>query len=513
MTAGAELDVLVVGAGPTGLAAAIEAARHGLSVRVVEARAGRSQLSRALVVHARTLEAFADMGVAGAVRAAGVPFAALNVTPVIGAPALRIDLEHLAWGDTRYPYWLAIPQCETERCLEARLAALGVGVEWRTSFAGLVDRGDHVEARIVADGAAQVCRARWLIGCDGGHSAVREAAGIGFAGAALDRTFVLADAIGAPGLPDDEGAVVLARDGVMFVVPMPEPGRWRIIAHLARHPADARVEIDAAFVDRLFERRMGVRFGARDLRWTSQFRIKQGVAASYRAGRVFLAGDAAHLHSPVGGQGLNTGVQDAHALVWRIALATRARPDHDALLGSYEAERRPAALASVRTTGLVTRLMTLRVRLLAALRGRVARVVLRMPRVQQRLGRGIGMLDLALPRSPVVIAGPAGASGPGRRLPDPEVGERRLCELLAPCRHSLLVLDDSAAGQDFAAEWVARGLHCVVVGAAALRVSLGGARLVIVRPDRVIAATAGRLDPRLVDAYARDRLGVAPEML
>jgi hypothetical protein len=259
---------------------------------------------------------------------------------------------------------------------------------------------------------------------------------------------------------------------------------------------------------------MGVEFGARDLRWTSQFRIRMGLARSYRAGRVFLAGDAAHLHSPVGGQGLNTGVQDAQALVWRLALALRAPSHHPRLLDSYEAERRPLARASVRTTGLATRVMTLQVGVLAALRGRVARLVLRRPRVQQRFARAIGMLDQAVPGSPIVAPGPLA----GRRLPDPRVDERRLCELLDPRRHTLLVLGGGRDGEAHAAELRARGLRCVVVGGGgspdwpdadgALRASLGGARQVLVRPDRVIAASAAGLDPQWVDAYARERLGV-----
>lgn len=509
------LDLLIIGAGPTGLAAAVEAARHGLRVRVVDDKPGRASVSRALVVHARTLEAFEDMGLAAAVCAAGVPFAALNVTPVPGKPPIRVDLRALPWGDTRYPFWLSIPQYATERCLEQRLAALGVRVDWSTRFVGLAERDDHVEVALRGPGdVATTARARWLLGCDGGRSPVREAAGLGFVRTSLDQTFILADALGDPGLPEDEGAAVLARDGLLFVVPMPEPGRWRIIAHLARHRGDAPVVVDAPLLDHLLHARLGVRFAARDLSWTSQFILKQGLAARYRAGRVFIAGDAAHLHSPVGGQGLNTGVQDAHALIWRLALAERARPTHDALLASYEAERRPIAARMVRTTGLATRLMTLRAGLLTALRGRIARVALQRRCVQRRLGRPLGMLDLAVTRSPIVLPGRAA----GRRLPDPPHGAARLRERLDPLRHTLLVLDDSPAGAHFVADLRAAGHPCVHIGPdwpdpdGGLRARLGGARLVIVRPDRIVAAAATTLDPDLLARYAR-ALGVAPAAL
>ncbi len=518
-----DFDILIIGAGPTGLAAANEAIRHGLSVRIVDSKPHRSTYSKALVVHARTLEVFEAMGVVDAILAAGLPFSALNVTPVVGKPSIRIDLMHLEWGDTRYPYWLSIPQYETERCLEQHLAAQGVAVDWQMSFDGLVDHdehGDHVAVRLVGGGRTETCRAKWLIGCDGGRSPVREAVGLGFDRSSLDETFVIADAIGSPGIPEDEGAAVLADDGLLFVVPMPEPGRWRIIAHLAKHPPDQTVDITAEFIDRVLAARLGVSFGARDLSWTSQFVLKQGVARRYRSGRIFIAGDAAHLHSPVGGQGLNTGVQDAHALIWRIALAERARPGVPALLDSYEVERRATAQAMVSGTSIATRLMTLRNGVLAALRGAVARVALRLDRVQQRLGRDVGMLELSYPESPIVIPGPRGASGPGGRMPDPEVGGRRLCERLGSRRHSVLVLDGSATGRAFAAAIAARGIHCVQVGVdedwpdpdGALRESLGGARLVIVRPDRVIAASTTALDAGLLDAYA-GRLGVAAEAL
>ncbi|MEZ4453349.1 MAG: FAD-dependent monooxygenase [Nannocystaceae bacterium] len=521
-----EVDVLIVGAGPTGLAAAIEAVRHGLRVHIVDEKPQRGTHSKALVVHARTLEAYESMGVAAAIRAAGAPFAALNITTAAGTAPIRVDLRGLAWGDTRYPYWLSIPQYETERCLEEHLAAAGVEVAWRTSFVALDDRGDYVEVRLHGpDGAQEVWRASWVIGCDGGRSRVREAAGLGFTGSSLEQTFILADAIGRPGLPEDEGAAVMAAAGVMFVVPMPEAGRWRIIAHLQGHVAGEPVAIDAAYLDRLFAARMGVEFGARDLRWTSQFVLKQGLASRYRAGRIFIAGDAAHLHSPVGGQGLNTGAQDAHALIWRLALHARGRPRHDGLLDSYEAERRTVAEAMVRTTGRATRLITLRPGVLTAIRGRVARTALRLDRVQQKLGRGVGMLDLALSGSPIVIDGPTGASGPGRRAPDPCRGDARLSERLDGRRHSVLIFADDGRGAALAEQLAADGIHVVTItrdeGPAsdwvdpdgALQASLGGAKVVIVRPDRIVAATGRTSDRRLVDAYAGDRLGVEPSAL
>lgn len=516
----AEIDLLVIGAGPTGLTTACEARRHGLSVRVVERKETRSMWSKALVVHARTMEAFEAMGVIDAVRGAGVPFRALNVTATPGKPSTRVDLMELEWGDTRYPYWLAIPQYETERCLEEHLVAQGGAVEWGVRFDGLVEHADHVEAQLVhSDGRTETCRARWLVGCDGGRSPVREAAALGFERSSLEETFVLADALGDAQMPEDEGATVIAKDGVIFVVPMPEPGRWRIIAHLAGHDPAGKVDIDAAYVDRLFRERLGIEFGARDLTWTSQFVLKQGIATRYRSRRVFIAGDAAHLHSPVGGQGLNTGAQDGFALGWRLAMAQRVGGMPDALLDSYGAERRATAKSMVDNTSKATRVLTLRNGVLGAIRGAAARFALRRERFQRNLGRGVGMLDLAYADSPIVMKGPSGAAGPGGRLPDP-AGEDggRLSDLLDARRHTLLVLE--GAGAELADSWTGRGLTTLTAAELQkagldvddLRDALGGAAIVGVRPDRVIGFTAKAADEATLDAYAA-RLGVPVEAL
>ena len=507
-----QVDVLVVGAGPTGLAAANEAVRHGLSVRVVDRKAHRSTYSKALVAHARTLEAFETMGVAGAVRSAGVPFSAMRVLPGDGQAPVRVDLMDLEWGDTRYPYWLSIPQFATERCLEEHLASQGVSVDWSTPFVSLVDQGDHVDAVVERpDGTTERIEAKWLIGCDGGRSPVREQAGIGFDSESIGETFVIADALGEAPMPEDEGSTSLSSKGVVFLVPMPEPKRWRIIAHQPDAQEGESIDIDAAFVDQLIEERLGFTFGAHDLSWTSQFVLKQGVARAYRKGRVFIAGDAAHLHSPVGGQGLNTGVQDAHALLWRIALVERGAPSHDALLDSYEAERRKVAQSMVKNTTRATGLVTLHRGVLATLRGFVARQALKAKAVQNQMGRSVGMLELAYEDSPVVSKGPRGSVGPGGRLPNPELGDDRLHDRLDPRRHTVLVLDP--AGATLAADIRQAGIPVVEVDDPSLREALGGAALAVVRPDRIVAVTTPSLEPGPIYAYARDTLGIAPQAL
>lgn len=410
-----ETELLVIGGGPTGLAAACEAKRHGLSVRIVERQAARATLSKALVVHARTMEVFEVMGCAGEVLAAGQRFRALNIRPAPGASPVRVDLVNRAWGDTRYPFWLSVPQYEVERVLERRLEALGARPEWSTSLVGLTQTAEHVEATLTApDGRVVKHRARWALACDGGRSEARALAGLALEREGLGVTFALADVKTRCDLVEDEGHVVLARDGVLLVVPMPEPGLWRLIAQV---PADFDAASQTAWAT-LTQQRLGLDLGLHELGWTSRFDLTGGVANRFRAGRVFLLGDAAHVHSPVGGQGLNTGVQDAHNLVWKLGLVTQGRlsaREGDRLLDSYERERRPVAANMVRLTTVATRVITLTNPVARALRALAARVVLRLPRFTNRLARGVGMLDLKADGAPR-LENPE--TSPGRRLHD-----------------------------------------------------------------------------------------------
>lgn len=400
-------DLLVVGAGPTGLAAACDALRHGLSVRVVERRPSRAEHSKALVLHARTLEVLEVMGCAEALVAAGQRFRALHVRTATDATPVRVDLEQRRWGDTKYPFWLSLPQYETERILERRLEALGGAIDWGTELTSLVDGPGGVAVTLSSERGLQTHHARWVLGCDGGRSLTRDLLGVALPREELDLTFALADVHTRCALVEDEGHVVMTADGVLLIVPMPERGLWRLIAQV---PRDAALDDPAAWNALVLER-AGLDLGVHRLGWSSRFTLTSGVAARFRKGNVFLLGDAAHVHSPVGGQGLNTGVQDAHNLVWKLALHRRAALDEaarEALLESYEQERRPTALAMVGTTATATRLLTLRSPVARWLRSRAAWLALRLPFVQDRLARGVGMLDLLTDGQP--------------RLPNPELG-------------------------------------------------------------------------------------------
>jgi 2-polyprenyl-6-methoxyphenol hydroxylase-like FAD-dependent oxidoreductase len=392
--AAADTDLLIVGAGPTGLAAACDALRHGLTVRLVERRATRSPHSKALVLHARTLEVLEVLGCAPRLVAAGQRFSALNVRTSTDASPVRVDLLNRSWGDTRYPFWLSIPQFEVERILEERLSALGGAVEWSTELTALEERGAHVVATLTSSSGGEVKHsARWVLGCDGGRSATREQVGVELKRQEVGVTFALADVHTACDLVEDEGHVVLSSEGVLLIVPMPERGLWRLIAQV---PKNAEL-VEPEDWNALVRRRSGLELGIHRLGWTSTFDLTSGVADRFRTRNVFLLGDAAHVHSPVGGQGLNTGVQDAHNLVWKLALLGRPGldpADGASLLDSYEAERQPIARQMVRATSIATRLLTLTNPVVRWVRGRLARLLLGRPRVQDQLARGVGMLDL-----------------------------------------------------------------------------------------------------------------------
>ncbi|WP_166790482.1 FAD-dependent monooxygenase [Cryobacterium tagatosivorans] len=484
-----DIDVLVVGAGPTGLTAACEALRHGLSVRIIDRKQGRSTHSKALVTHARTLEVFENMGVAGAMLAGGVPFAALNAHGGPRRRAARVDLLGLPWGDTAYPFWLSIPQDATELVLEEHLNSLGGAVEWGTSLDEIHDADDHVEALVTRDGAAtERVSARWLVGCDGGRSRVRDQVGLRLTRRDAGATFILADVKSTVPITQNEGYAYLDPQGLLLVVPMPEPERWRIIAHVPTPATESQLTVDAAFLDELIRQRSGLEFGSHDVKWTSQFNLSHGLADHFRSGRVFLAGDAAHIHSPVGGQGLNTGVQDAHNLLWKLAEVGRLDSPEAAerLLDSYEAERRDTARSMVNGVARVTAALTTRRSSIRRALGRLAPRILAHPAVQAKLGRTAGMLDLAYSSGPL-----ATAPGAGRRLPNPELpGGGRLYDELSPAGWSWVVWGRPGEAQpDLAApRW--HGIPVVFLADELLSPATmpDGKRVALVRPDRYVAA-------------------------
>lgn len=487
-----DVDILVVGAGPTGLTAAAEALRRGLSVRIVERKPIRDGFSKALVVHARTMETFSFMGIDREIRELGAQFSALNLHFNNGRRIVRIDLVKQPWGDTEYPYWLSMPQFDTERVLENHLRRLGGEVEWARTLRSLKDHGDFVDAVLSSETGEETLRARWVIGADGGRSTVRDQAGIHMRRTGAGTTFLLADAKTTSDLVEDEGHMFLAPRGLLILVPMPEPRRWRVIARMDSRSHNSAT-VDAAFVDDLIRERTGITFGAHDITWTSRFDLSHGVAERFSAGRIFVAGDAAHVHSPVGGQGLNTGVQDAFNLIWRIAESRDALPERaEGLIREYDAERRGTAVPMVRGVARMTSIMTSPRYVARQVRSFISPLVVARPFVQSKLARGVGMLNLSY----AARSGPRGVGRwrEGRRLPNPVLDSSgRLYDNLRGSGYNWVIRSSADGIGDLPAAdssaW--RGLPVVTVPEANPSESVRvrpGSRVILVRPDRYIAA-------------------------
>lgn len=472
------VDVLVVGAGPTGLTAALEARKLGMSVRIIDRQPARVHQSKALVVHARTMEMFESLGIAARARERGAVFRALNLHGSAGA-AGRIDLETLDWGDTDFPFWLTVPQYETEQVLEEALVAAGTSIEWGTAFRGLDQEADAVIAQVQAQDDPFEVRARWVVGADGGRSSVRDAIGGHMARHDAKAVFMLADAFTTCDLPEDEGHLFIHPNGFLVIVPMPEPRQWRIIAHLPREdPADP-APIDADFLDALIADRAPVEFGAHDVGWTSRFALTHGVSDLTRNGRVFLVGDAAHVHSPAGGQGLNTGVQDSHALIWRIAVADSLDgPARETLLDSFAIERHQVAAAMVGNVRRATAVLTGRSTLARRVVGSIAPRILPRTKLRQSLARPLAGLKVRYRDSPLTVAG-----GGARPVNGPAVGGGSALGRLEFGAWTWIAHEDLANS-----DW--HGLPVVRV------VSGAGPRVQLVRPDGYLAATGD--DPAAV---------------
>jgi 2-polyprenyl-6-methoxyphenol hydroxylase-like FAD-dependent oxidoreductase len=438
-------DVLVVGAGPTGLTLAAQLQAQGVRPRVVERRHERA-MSRAFVVHPRTLELLAGLGVAEAVVAAGDPAARVQLHA--SGRSASVSLVSPGQQDTAYPFLLFIPQSQVEAVLESHLRHEGVVVERGVEFTGLERRHDMVQFMLRGDdGTVEEGAAAYVIGCDGRDSAVRDAAGITFESRAYRPTLVLADVDVDGDLAPGHLHGYVAGAGLLFLFPSPTGAGWRLLTVGPPATSTRDVPGSAELLD-VVDHMTGGALRLHEPDWSARMWLRRGQAAGYRHGRVLLAGDAAHLHSPAGAQGMNTGIQDACNLAWKLALVVSGAAPA-ALLDSYEAERWPVARRTRQLTDLAFLLEAADHAPLRWLRAHATPVALplirdrALPRVAFRL---LGGLSTRYRRSPIVQEGvPRLRRGPraGDRLPDGPVhldGEpRRLHELLRQPVHHLLL--------------------------------------------------------------------------
>ncbi len=490
--------VLVVGAGPVGLTLAIALLRLGVAVRIVDENAARTDKSKALVLWSRSLELL-DIEADG--------FVATFIAAGRKGKGARIfaegkELLHLefAAAPSDFDYALFIPQSETERLLETRLEALGTRVERLTTLTTFDAGSDGVSATLRrADGSTETVRCDWLVGGDGAHSTVRHGLGLEFAGSAMPGSWMLADVYVDGTLDADVLTLAWTRDGVLALFPI-AGGRFRVLADIPAAAAGETERVPSlAEVQALLDARAPGPLNARDPVWLSTFRISERKVADYGRGRVFLAGDAAHIHSPAGGQGMNTGMQDAFNLAWKLALVSRgvAQP---ALLATYSLERSRVAADVLRNAGRMTEVAVVRNPMLQELRNLAASALGHLAAFRQRLVNQLSEVDIAYPESALTRPG-GGAQGPrpGDRARDAPVHDAagaptRLHALLRGGRFVLLV----SGGTPPAVPAALAELVTVATTSEAAHYPPGNAFLV--RPDAYVAASAPAAGARdLVD--------------
>jgi 2-polyprenyl-6-methoxyphenol hydroxylase-like FAD-dependent oxidoreductase len=427
-------NVLIIGAGPTGLVLAIELARRGVSCRIIEKRPERSIRSKALAIHARTLELFDLLGLANAFVQRGYTSPGFSLTANARKP-LRATLHQL---DSAFPFVLILPQAETEALLEAHLNKLGVQIERGTELTGFENYEDYVEARIKGrDGEEFHLRARYLVGADGANSLVRETLGLPFRGSKYIWNAFLGDVV-------MDGHVVTGgteqysnERGLALILPFAD-GSVRIITiDRAYQEGLQRRDLDLAELQESACAIMEQPVTLRDPRGLSRWGSELRQVPRYRVGRVFLAGDAAHTHSPAGGQGMNTGIQDAFNLGWKLAQVVQGRAP-EALLDSYHAERHPVGQRALRASDLILRSLLVRRQPLRLLRDALFRLFVPLLFVQRTLSHnlsGVGIRYTA-PRSAGALAG---ARISDIELRDADFCPVRLYELLRAPSYTLIV--------------------------------------------------------------------------
>jgi 2-polyprenyl-6-methoxyphenol hydroxylase-like FAD-dependent oxidoreductase len=482
-----KVDVLIAGAGPVGLTMAGELARYGVSVRIVDKAAQRTDKSKALVVWPRTLELMDRSGSGEKLIAVGMRVLAANIfaedKQIVHLPLDEVDSPH--------PFALMLPQSETERVLDEHLNTYGVHVERSVELTGFSASDSAVTCGLRrADGTTESVECSWLIGCDGAHSTVRHTLGMKFVGDTLQTEWMLAD-VHLKGVPrPKEVTVMWHADGPLVVFPITED-RYRVIADMGEIQDDVRrPDPTLEEVQAILDRR-GPGMQASDPVWLSCFQINERKVADYRAGRVFLAGDAAHIHSPAGGQGMNTGMQDACNLAWKLALVCQGLCKEELLLDSYSVERSVVGEQVLEAAGKTTQLAILRGGVKQAIRNHVASLVLGLAPVRKMAANIATELSIGYPKSPLTVHGPHEPKEPaaGERAPVHE-GDAPIGAGVIP--KFVLFADDNEGTRELMQRYSA-------FVDSELRLPFHEGGLWLVRPDGYVAVATRHYDWQVVD--------------
>ncbi len=516
-----DADVLIVGAGPTGLMLANQLGRRGLRPRIIDRHSSPSIQTRALGVQARTLEIYSHLGIVEQALKLGRRATGANMWAG-GRRTARVPLGDIGRSVSPYPFLLILGQDDNERLLGELLSKWNISVEWNTELVALTQDADGVAAKLrQPDGAVQDVRARWVAGCDGARSAVRELNGIEFQGAPYEHVFFVADTQMTGPMVPDELNIYLWRDGFHLFFPMRGTDHWRIVGIV---PAELRRREALALDDVIpsIREEAGVGVALQNCSWFSTYRIQHRRAQRFRERRCFLVGDAAHIHSPVGAQGMNTGLQDAYNLAWKLALVASGRAT-PALLDSYEAERVPVAQRLLSTTDRAFSLVVSDSRLAGLFRtqvlAKVMALAMRLERVQRLAFRTISQTGIRYPDSPLseTLPGmPEAAPRAGDRFPwlklklSPNSSVEDLYQRLDDTRFTLLVIGQSTPPA------VASGLGDLVSILAVpsdsaneqefARLDVPQPAFYLLRPDGYVGLAGTRLDTETVTRYLAERV-------
>ncbi len=508
-------DVVIVGAGPVGLVAGCELARRGLAVRVIDKLAAPTDESRAIALHARSLDMLDRMGIADELIATGVKSTGMNMF-VKGRKLFRVPLDTV---DSAFPYTLVTAQTETERVLNNRLNELGVTVERGLDVVALDQDDDavHLTAQR-GDGSTEQFDATWVVAADGGHSTMRHLIGTKLEGSFKGERFLLGDVECEHHLDNTNMYTFFSPDGPVVTLPM-RGGRVRFLAQIHDEPGNPlNLHPSQEELQKILDERIGG-ITITTPHWLTCFEIHHGQVPAYRHGRVFLAGDAAHIHSPAGGQGMNTGMQDAFNLAWKLAMAVRGEGGAT-LLDSYHAERHPIAASVIDFTGLLTKVGTLS-GAAQLVRNAVVRVVGNIGAIDHKMAGIVEETTVAYKGSPAVLSSSSLRANvvAGENLPriDDELLQKQLSQVSSAANrgHTVLTVTSGrpapAAGPGgqtqvliTADDTPAGGYNAVIAdpnGRFAQRLGLRNGGRVVIRPDGYIGAITALDDSTGVADY------------
>ncbi len=397
-----DIDVLIVGAGPTGLTLACELARHGVSFRIIDKEDHASDKSKALAVHSRTLEVFEDMGIVERFLTFGLKLRGINIF------ADSKQIAHMTFDELDGPYGFALtlPQSDTERILMERLGELGAQVERSIDLVDVRQQKDSVENRVrKAGGQEEIINSRYTVGSDGAHSTVRKALNLEFSGEKYPDLMYLNDVQIEGAINPDEIYVFNSDHGILALFPY-GGGRYRIAAGMGEEhdQAEARTSVKEPSIEEMqaeVDRRCPYRLTLSEQFWSCGIYLHRRHVSQYRKGNCFLSGDAAHIHSPAGGQGMNTGIQDSYNLAWKLALVTKGKAG-ESLLDSYGVERLGIALGVLKMTDFMMKVNTLKNPVAKHLRNTLAPILTAQEVIQKRVQSSIAELSLNYRESPIV---------------------------------------------------------------------------------------------------------------